>query len=286
MVWPIAASPAFAADGTADSDATTVSGVVVTGKKHDSLGTAISASAGVVGGIEISQRPILRQGELLEAVPGMIVTAHTGGGKANQYYLRGFNLDHGTDFATFVEGVPVNLGTHAHGQGYMDLNWLLPELVAGIGFRKGDYYADVSDFASAGSADITYVNKLPSNFVTVEGGTDNYWRALFAGSADLGPGTLLYAGEYMYYDGPFVVPGRYSRPNGLLKYSVGNDQQGGSATLQLYHATWNGSDQLPENRHTRRSTGWPIRITGYHGRRRHSPLQSGRGMALASRQHR
>jgi hypothetical protein len=230
----------------ADAGAPTVQSVVVTGKKTDSLGTAISASAGVVGGVELSQRPILRQGELLEAVPGMIVTAHTGGGKANQYYLRGFNLDHGTDFATFVEGVPVNLGTHAHGQGYMDLNWLLPELVSGIAFRKGDYYADVGDFASAGSASISYVDKLPRNFITLEGGTDNYGRALVAGSAPLGPGTLLYAGEYIYYDGPFLVPGRYRRPNGLLKYSVGDERTGGSVTLQLYEAKWFGSDQLPE----------------------------------------
>jgi outer membrane receptor protein involved in Fe transport len=239
------AAEASSAPPSQATDSTPVQGVVVTGKKTDSLGTAISASAGVVGGVELSQRPILRQGELLEAVPGMIVTAHTSGGKANQYYLRGFNLDHGTDFATFVEGVPVNLGTHAHGQGYMDLNWLIPELVSGITFRKGNYDADVGDFASAGSARISYVDKLPSNVLTVEGGTDNYGRALFAGSAPVGPGTLLYAGEYMYYDGPYLVPGRYKRPNGLLKYSVGDETTGGSVTLQLYEAQWYGSDQVP-----------------------------------------
>ncbi len=217
-----------------------------------------------MGGVELSQRPLLRQGELLEAVPGMIVTAHTGGGKANQYYLRGFNLDHGTDFATFVEGVPVNLGTHAHGQGYMDLNWLLPELVSGITFRKGNYYADVGDFASAGSAEISYVDKLPRDFLTLEGGTDNYGRALFAGSAAVGSGKLLYAGEYIYYDGPFLVSGRYRRPNGLLKYSVGGEDGGGSVTTPTLRS------RAPISPTTTRSsaTGFPKRSTVRSRRRR------------------
>ena len=219
--------------------------VIVTAKRNDAIGTAISASAGVVGGVELSQRPILRQGELLEAVPGMIVTAHTSGGKANQYYLRGFNLDHGTDFATSVDGVPVNLGTHAHGQGYMDLNWLIPELVSGIAFRKGPYYADAGDFSAAGNASISYLSKLPSNLIQAEVGTDDYERLLLAGSGGVGAGQLLYAAEYIHYDGPSTVPGAYRRPNGVLKYTLGDDQTGGGLTLQAYDARWVPADQIP-----------------------------------------
>ena len=240
----VAHAPSTAAQGPT-STATAVGSVIVTAKARDALGTAISASAGRVGGVELSQRPILRQGELLEAVPGMIVTAHTSGGKANQYYLRGFNLDHGTDFSTSVDGVPVNLGTHAHGQGYMDLNWLIPELVAGIDFRKGPYYADAGDFSAAGNASISYLSKLPSNFVQLEAGTDDYERALIAGSAPIGPGQLLYAGEYIHDDGPSTVAGDYRRPNGLLKYTVGDAAIGGGLAFQAYSANWIPSDQIP-----------------------------------------
>ncbi len=228
-----------------DASPTIPQTVIVTAKRNEAMGTAISASAGEVGGVELSQRPILRQGEVLEAVPGMIVTAHTSGGKANQYYLRGFNLDHGTDFASSVDGVPVNFGTHAHGQGYMDLNWLIPELVSGIAFRKGPYYADAGDFSAAGNASISYLSKLPSDFVTVEFGTDDYERALVAGSSPLGPGQLLYAGESMHYDGPSTVPGNYRRPTALLKYTLGDEQTGGGVTLQAYDARWIPSDQIP-----------------------------------------
>ena len=239
----VAASVASADAVEAAGD--TVQSVVVTTRRPEAIGSDLSASSGVVGGAELLQRPLLRQGELLEAVPGMIVTAHTSGGKANQYYLRGFNLDHGTDFATSVDGVPVNFGSHAHGQGYMDLNWLIPELVAGVAYRKGPYFADAGDFSSAGNAGISYLSHLPASFVQLEGGTDGYDRALTAGSFRTGPGELLLAGEWMHYDGPATVPGDYRRPNGLLKYTVGDDQTGGGVTLQAYDARWNASDQIP-----------------------------------------
>ncbi len=247
----LSASAAYAdvadvALSTANADRVEVQSVIVTAKVNESLGSEESASAGVVGGVELGQRPILRQGELLEAVPGMIVTAHTSGGKANQYYLRGFNLDHGTDFSTSVDGAPVNLGSHAHGQGYMDLNWLIPELVAGVTYRKGPYYADAGDFSAAGNASIAYLSSLPEPFVTAEVGTDSYQRLLLAGSADVGPGRLLYAGEYIHYDGPFRTPGNYRRPNGVIKYTVGDNEVGGGITLQAYEGRWTASDQLPE----------------------------------------
>ena len=240
------AGPALAEAGAgADAASNTVQSVIVTSRRPEAIGGDISASSGVVGGEELLQRPLLRQGELLEAVPGMIVTAHTSGGKANQYYLRGFNLDHGTDFATSVDGAPVNLGSHAHGQGYMDLNWLIPELVAGVAYRKGPYFADAGDFSAAGNASISYLSHLPASFVQLEAGTDNYARALAAGSTLVGSGELLLAGEWMRYDGPSKVPGDYRRPNGLLKYTVGDDQRGGGVTLQAYDARWTASDQIP-----------------------------------------
>ena len=128
--------------------------VRVTGHYDNAVGTSDAASQGVITNELIVNRPALRTGELLEFVPGLIVTQHSGDGKANQYFLRGFNLDHGTDFATYVDGMPVNMRTHAHGQGYSDLNFLIPELVQRIDYKKGPYFASEGDFASAGSARI------------------------------------------------------------------------------------------------------------------------------------
>ncbi|HTL92610.1 MAG TPA: Plug domain-containing protein, partial [Steroidobacteraceae bacterium] len=118
--------------------------------------SANAASAGTATAEELDNRPLLRPAEVLEVVPGLVVAQHSGDGKANQYFLRGFNLDHGTDFATSVDGVPVNMPTHAHGQGYSDLNFLIPELIERIDYRKGVYYAEQGDFSAAGAADIHY----------------------------------------------------------------------------------------------------------------------------------
>ena len=134
--------------------------IVVTGHRDNAIGTSDAASEGTVTAKLIEDRPALRPGEVLEFVPGVIVTQHSGDGKANQYFLRGFNLDHGTDFATFVAGMPVNMRSHAHGQGYTDLNFLIPELISRINYRKGPYYADDGDFANAGSARILYVHQF------------------------------------------------------------------------------------------------------------------------------
>ena len=120
---------------------------------------------GVVGAAELDARPRMRTGEILEVVPGLIVTQHSGTGKSNQMFLRGFNLDHGTDFATWIDGMPVNLPTHAHGQGYTDLNFLIPELVERLEYRKGAYYAEVSDFSSAGAAYMSTYERLPEGMV-------------------------------------------------------------------------------------------------------------------------
>ena len=172
--------------------------IVVTGRAESLVGEANAAAEGKVGQEELSERPLLRPAEVLESVPGLVISQHSGSGKANQYYLRGFNLDHGTDFLTSIDGMPINLPTHAHGQGYTDLNFLIPELVDSINYKKGPYYAEKGDFASAGSADIHLFDVLPSSILSFTGGKDDYIRALAAGSSSLGDGHLLYALESGY----------------------------------------------------------------------------------------
>src|SRR6202161_567309 len=163
--------------------------VTVNGRKDDLVGIADSATQGTVGAEEIQDRPILRSGEILEAVPGLIITQHAGGGKANQYFLRGFNLDHGTDFAIFIDDMPLNLPSHAHGEGYADMNIVIPELVQRVNYEKGPYYADVGNYGSAGSAHLEYFKELPQDFIQVEGGMYGFGRFVFGVSHKLGKGT-------------------------------------------------------------------------------------------------
>ena len=153
------------------------------------------ASQMTVSGRDLNARPIARPGEILEAAPGLAVVMHADGGKANQYYLRGYNLDHGTDLAIFVDDMPINLPTHAHGQGYADLNWLMPATVNGLDIRKGPYFADVGDFATAGSLFINLRDSVDKNFVEATIGSFDYERLFTMGSTKLGDGSLLYAGD-------------------------------------------------------------------------------------------
>jgi len=122
-----------------------------------------AASAGDVSQEQLASQPLLRPAALLENVPGLIVTQHSGEGKANQYFLRAFNLDHGTDLASEVDDMPINMPTHAHGQGYTDLNFLIPELVSDLHFKKGPYYADEGDFATAGAVRMDLLNEVPNS---------------------------------------------------------------------------------------------------------------------------
>jgi outer membrane receptor protein involved in Fe transport len=220
--------------------------VVVTGKYDNSIGLWDAASEGAVTGEGIAKRPLMRTAEVVESVPGLIVTQHSGDGKANQYFLRGYNLDHGTDFATWIAGMPANMPTHAHGQGYMDLNFLIPELVSRMVYRKGPYYADDGDFASAGSAHIGYLNRLPTSLATLTSGSFDYRRALLAGSPSVGPGTLLYGVEYQQNDGGWDNPNRYAKWNGVLRYSQGAPADGFNVTAMGYDAAWNATDQIPQ----------------------------------------
>ncbi|WP_454775137.1 TonB-dependent receptor [Janthinobacterium tructae] len=219
--------------------------VRVTGHYDNAVGTSDAASQGVITSELIVNRPALRTGELLEFVPGLIVTQHSGDGKANQYFLRGFNLDHGTDFATYVDGMPVNMRTHAHGQGYSDLNFLIPELVQRIDYKKGPYFASEGDFSSAGAARIRLADKLPQGQASVSVGQHGYWRAVVADSVAAGQGTLLYGLEVNRNNGPWDVPERVRKVSGVLRYSQGTADNGYSVTAMAYKNSWNATDQVP-----------------------------------------
>ena len=221
--------------------------VNVQGREDDLIGIAESGTQGTVGATEIQDRPILRSGEVLETVPGLIITQHAGGGKANQYFLRGFNLDHGTDIAIFIDDMPLNLPSHAHGEGYSDMNTVIPEFVERVNFEKGPYYANVGNFGSAASAHVEFFKTLPQNFFKVEGGMYGYGRTVFGASQKLGSGSLLYGGEEYYDNGPWKHPDAFNKINGLLTYSQGDDADGVSITTRAYHGKWNSSDQIPLN---------------------------------------
>jgi hypothetical protein len=220
--------------------------VNVQGREDSLIGIAESATQGTVGAAEIQDRPILRSGEILETIPGLIVTQHAGGGKANQYFLRGFNLDHGTDFAVFLDGMPLNLPSHAHGEGYADMNAVIPEFVERVDFEKGPYYADIGNYGSAGAADVVCFKTLPENFFQVEGGIYGYGRAVFGVSKKLGKGNLLYGGEVYHDNGPWAThEDNFYKYDGLVTYGQGGEDNGFSITSRAYRGTWHSSDQIP-----------------------------------------
>lgn len=220
--------------------------VAVTSTRADLQGVAGSASEGIVTSKQIQTRPLLRAGDVMEAVPGLVATQHAGEGKANQYFLRGFNLDHGTDFATYVDGVPVNLPTHGHGHGYTDLYFLIPELVDVVQYRKGPYYAEEGDFSAAGSARIRTVRKLPAPLGLAEVGSHGYRRLLAAGSLAAGGGDLLLAGEKSRDNGPWTVSQNLRKTNLFGKFTLGEAQDGLSLGFTHYEAQWTSTDQIPQ----------------------------------------
>ena len=187
-----------------------------------------------------------RPGEVLEAVPGLIVTQHSGEGKANQYFLRGYNLDHGTDLAISVDDVPINMRTHAHGQGYADLNWLMPETINTLDVRKGPYFADEGDFSSVGNLRIGLIDTATKSVAQITAGSFGYRRLFGMGSTKVGDGTLLVAGEAGTYDGPWDNPDEMRKSNGLLRYTQGTASDGFSITGMAYANRWNSTDQVPQ----------------------------------------
>jgi hypothetical protein len=210
------------------------------------VGIASAASQGAITAAQLTVRPIMRAGEVLETVPGMIVSQHSGEGKANQYYLRGFNLDHGTDFSMSIAGVPVNTPTRAHAHGYADANFLIPELVGGVQFRKGPYWAEEGDFSAAGAASVSYLNVLDRPLFSVSGGSLGWGRALGAVSPRVGQGNLLLAGELTHNDGPWVMDENFRRVNTVVRYSRGDNRNGFSVTGLGYRADWRATDQVPQ----------------------------------------
>jgi hypothetical protein len=221
--------------------------IQVIDRGSDLVGIADSAGEGVTGQQELAERPVLRPGEVLETVPGVIVTQHSGSGKANQYFLRGFNLDHGTDFRITVDDIPVNMPSHGHGQGYSDINFLIPELVDTVRYKKGPYYADEGDFSAAGAAEFTYVNTLPKGIAEVVAGDYGYDRLLVADSKKMwGGGDVLGAIEVDRNNGPWVHPDDYHKLDGVLRWNRGDASNGLTVTAMGYNGTWNSTDQIPE----------------------------------------
>jgi hypothetical protein len=223
------------------ADAALTENIVVTGRAGDWTRIASSSNEGSISAADMGLRPLLRPGEIVENIPGVIVTQHSGSGKANQYFLRGFNLDHGTDLAISLDGVPVNMVSHAHGQGYADLNFVIPELIEAVSYKKGPYYADVGDFGAAGAFNIRYYDTLPAGIARLEAGQYNYQRGVMADSAALGSGHLIYALELEHYDGPWDLAGDERKISGVLRYTMG----GWAVTAMAYHNIWDSTDQVP-----------------------------------------
>lgn len=219
--------------------------VTISGQRLPSLALAESASMGTVLAEQLQNRPVLRTGEVLEVVPGLIVTQHSGDGKANQFFLRGFNLDHGTDFASRVDGLPVNMPTHGHGQGYSDINFLIPELIDRIEYKKGTYYAEEGNFSAAGAVDVSYARRLERSLAAVSGGENGFRRALLAVSPQRGENDLVAAIDFQHNDGPWQLDENFRRVNGLLKFSHGDHSSGLDLTAMGFDGRWKSTDQIP-----------------------------------------
>lgn len=242
-------APKQAAHPTGATDLSQSDGgaVPTIGPSANNVGTARSGSSGYVSSVDIEAQPVFRVGEMLEVVPGIVVTQHSGEGKANQYFLRGFNLDHGTDLAITFDGMPVNMRTHGHGQGYADTNFIIPEIMVGLLYRKGPYFAAEGDFASAGAIYLDAVDRLPRNFAQVELGSFGHQRAVTAMSVPVGvTGNMLVAAEVVRFDGPWERPDDLRKLNGFLRYSNGSVDNGFALTAMAYSGKWFATDQVPQ----------------------------------------
>ena len=220
--------------------------VTVTGRKKVLVGEARSASEGVISQADIYKRPVQRPGDILEAVPGLIVTQHSGSGKSNQLYLRGFNLDHGTDFATWIDGMPVNMRSHGHGQGYTDINFLMPEIIEEMSFVKGPYHSEIGDFSSAGGVHIQTIDQLDKKSIKVGLGENGFNRILAMGSKKIESEVIIGALELQGYDGPWIdITEDVNKVNGFFKFARNNELGKRSITAMIYDNEWNSADQIP-----------------------------------------
>jgi TonB dependent receptor/TonB-dependent Receptor Plug Domain len=240
-------SSSFAVNSFSINNTQAIEEVEVRGYQKNILGLSLAAVEGTISDVELEARPVLRTGEILEFVPGMVVTQHSGSGKANQYFLRGFNLDHGTDFSTHVDGMPVNMRSHGHGQGYTDLNFIIPELINTIEYRKGPYYADVGDFSGAGAARFSLKNTLADNQLHATLGEYDYQRWLITQDFSVASGNFLLGIEAQTYAGPWQdINEDVKKKNIQLRFSQALGEGDFSLTLMAYENTWNAADQIPE----------------------------------------
>jgi hypothetical protein len=232
---------------SADNDLTRLGDYAVYGRNVDLLQQAAASSDGQVGAADLAARPFLRRGELLETIPGVVITQHSGSGKANQYFLRGFNLDHGTDFAASVDGLPVNMRTHAHGQGYADLNFIIPELIDGITYQKGLFSAANGDFSAAGAAQFHLVDDLPEGLARLELGENDFARVVAADTLRSDGGAATTVGvEAAYDNGPWVSPEHSRRFNLFGRHTWTSQADRFALTVMGYRGEWNSSDQIPQ----------------------------------------
>ena len=238
--------PGVGSAQTVTSGAGAMEEVVVFGRNTELVRSARAASEGSVGGADLLVRPLLRVAELLEAVPGMVAVQHSGSGKANQYFLRGFNLDHGTDFTTYIDGVPWNLRSHGHGQGYLDVNGLLPEIVDRIDYRKGPYRSDVGDFSMAAASFIRTIDRLDSSFLSLESGQNGWGRLAAGATADVGDGALTAIGEFKTYGGPWQRTEDLAHVSVWSKFLKPTDFGEIAFTLSGYEGDWHPTEQVPE----------------------------------------
>ncbi|MDW7692926.1 TonB-dependent receptor [Flammeovirgaceae bacterium SG7u.111] len=221
-----------------------LSEVSVTAEKENKLN--------IIGQVDLKLRAINNSQEVLRAVSGLFIAQHAGGGKAEQIFLRGFDIDHGTDIALSVDGVPVNMVSHAHGQGYSDLHFVIPETIERVHFEKGTYYADKGNFNTAGFAEFRTKKSLNNNLIKIEGGDFGTFRTV--GMVNLLPQKLqekqqhaFIATELFRSDGYFESPQGFKRFNLLGKYhgKVGEDSWL-TASLSSFYSDWSASGQIPE----------------------------------------
>jgi len=220
--------------------------IMVYGRAQEILGSAVAASEGIVGFDDIRLAPMMRVGELVEAIPGMVATQHSGTGKANQYFLRGFNLDHGTDFSAFIDGVPINMRTHGHGQGYLDLNFFIPEMVETTSYRKGPYSALVGDFSSAGTVDFQLYDEVDDGILNVAVGAFDFYRVLGSSSFDAFGGKLTAAADYSTYSGPWEIDEDLEQTKFFLNYRIPVGNAVARISMLGYSGEWNSTDQIPQ----------------------------------------
>lgn len=242
----IAAQSPFAAGQSDGVQPGRIDEMIVFGRNTDLVGVADAATEGSVSGADLLVRPMFKTSELLESMPGMVAVQHSGSGKANQYFLRGFNLDHGTDYTALIDGTPLNMRSHGHGQGYLDVNGLIPETVQGIDYRKGPYRADLGDFSLAGASFIHTIDELERDFISTEAG-EYGWRRVAGGlSQEVVGGTFTLVGEYKQYDGPWQQDEDLDHAAIWAKYRTSLDFAEAAFTLSGYEASWRPTEQIPQ----------------------------------------